>query len=127
MSTGGRLVPPERDAYLFGFGLDGAGTAADPWAGVDLAALLRDGPARGVHLFGWWRGLRRFVDDTGGPLGREQVAGLVMLNVPTADSAMLVGDPGLDWQPRPNRALLHDRHTGRTDVIVPFVHSGQSQ
>ena len=126
VSTGGRLVPPERDAYLFGFGLDGAGTAADPWAGVDLASLLRDGPARGVHLFGWWRGLRRFLDDTGGPLGREQVAGLVLLNVPTTDSAMLIGDPGLDWQPRPNRALLHDRHTGRTDVIVPFVHSGQS-
>jgi hypothetical protein len=125
VSTGGRLVPPERDAYLFGFGLDGAGTAGDPWSGVDLAALLRDGPARSVHLFGWWRGLRRFVDDAGGPLGREQVAGLVLLNVPTADSAMLVGDPGLDWQPRPNRALLHDRHTGRTDVIVPFVHSGQ--
>ena len=32
----------------------------------------------------------------------------------------------LDWQPRPNRALLHDRHANRTEVIVPFVHSGQS-
>jgi DNA segregation ATPase FtsK/SpoIIIE, S-DNA-T family len=126
VSTGGRLVPPERDAYLFGFGLDGAGTGADPWWGVDLPALLRDGPSRGLHLFGWWRGLRRFLDDTGGPLGREHVAGLVLLNVPTTDSAMLIGDPGLDWQPRANRALLHDRHTGRTDVIVPFVQSGQS-
>ena len=125
VSTGGRLVPPERDAYLFGFGLDGAGTGADPWAGVDLAGLLRDGPARGVHLFGWWRGLRRFAEDTGGPLGREQVAGLVMLNVPAVDAGMLIGDPGLDWQPRANRALLHDRHTGRTELFVPFIHNGQ--
>ena len=126
VSTGGQLAPPERDAYLFGFGLDGAGTGADPWAGVDLAALLRDGPARGVHLFGWWRGLRRFAENTGGPLGREQVAGLVLLNVPAADAGMLLGDPALDWQPRTNRALFHDRHTGRTELIVPFVHSGRS-
>jgi hypothetical protein len=126
VSTGGRLAPPERDAYLFGFGLDGAGTGADPWAGVDLTELLRDGPTRGVHLFGWWRGLRRFAENTGGSLGREQVAGLVLLNVPAADAGMLVGDPALDWQPRTNRALCHDRHTGRTDLIVPFVHSGRS-
>jgi DNA segregation ATPase FtsK/SpoIIIE, S-DNA-T family len=125
VSTGGRIVPPERDAYLFGFGLDGAGTGADPWAGVDLPGLLRDGPARGIHLFGWWRGLRRFTEDTGGPLGREHVAGLVMLNVPAVDAGLLIGDPGLDWQPRANRALLHDRHTGRTELIVPFIHSGQ--
>ena len=35
----------------------------------------------------------------------------------------LSGQP-VDWQPRPNRALLHDRHAGRTVVIVPF---GQSR
>src|SRR5438874_10292859 len=35
-----------------GFGLDGA-----PSGG--LAPLFADGPARGVHVIGWWRGLDR--------------------------------------------------------------------
>jgi hypothetical protein len=105
-----------RDAYLFGFGVEDA----------DLGRTLHDGPERGVHLLGWWRGLRRFTEDTGGLAGRESVAGLVLLNLPATDIALLVGGVDLDWQPRPNRALLHDRHTGRTEVIVPFVHSGGS-
>jgi hypothetical protein len=88
---------------------------------------LRDGPARGVHLFGWWRGLRRFSEDTGGSLAREDVAGLVLLNVPSADAGLLLGEVSLEWQPRPNRALLHDRHANRTEVIVPFIHSGRSR
>ena len=104
------------DTYLFVFGADGSG----------VQRLLRDGPARGVHVFGWWRGLRRFSEDTGGSLAREDVAGLVLLNVPPSDAGLLLGDATLDWQPRPNRALLHDRHTNRTEVIVPFVHSGRS-
>jgi hypothetical protein len=102
------------DTYLFAFGADGGG----------LQPLLRND--RGVHILGWWRGLRRFSEDTGGSMAREDVAGLVLLNVPPADAGLLLGDMGLEWQPRPNRALLHDRHTNRTGVIVPFVHSGRS-
>ena len=102
------------DTYLFVFGADGRG----------LQPLLRND--RGVHVFGWWRGLRRFAEDTGGSMAREDVAGLVLLNVPAADAGLMLGDLSLDWQPRPNRALLHDRHANRTEVIVPFVHSGQS-
>ncbi len=134
--------------YLIGFGLD-AGAAG----GGGLGTVLRDGPARGVHLLGWWRGLRGFGEDTGERHGRAEleqepevplaavpapaaggaparvrpvVAGIVLLNVPAADAAMLLGDATLEWRPRPNRVLLHDRHTGRTDLIVPFVHSGAS-
>jgi len=40
---------------------------------------------------------------------------------------LLLGEVNLEWQPRPNRALLHDRHANRTEVIVPFVHSGRSR
>ena len=104
------------DTYLFAFGADG----------TVVRGMLRDGPARGVHLFGWWRGLRRFSEDTGGSLAREDVAGLLLLNVPAADAGLLLGDVSVEWQPRPNRALLHDRHTNRTEVIVPFVHSGRT-
>jgi S-DNA-T family DNA segregation ATPase FtsK/SpoIIIE len=100
------------DTYLIGFGVDGLGT--------DLRPLLREGPARHTHLLGWWRGLRRFGEDTGGLGGRDDVAGLVLLGVSGSDAAVFLGEIDLDWRPRPNRALLHDRHTTRTEVIVPF-------
>lgn len=103
--------------YLIGFGMDGSG--------IDLTGVLRDGPTAGVHVLGWWRGLRRFTEDTGGAAAREDVAGLVLLNVPVADASLLLGDPGLDWQPRPNRALFHDRHDGRTQPVVPFARAGE--
>jgi hypothetical protein len=112
--TGFEDVPD--GAYLFGFGLDG----------TDVRALLRDGPARGVHLFGWWRGLRRFTEDIGGSMAREEVAGLVLLNIPAADASILLGDVSPEWQPRANRALLYDRHAGHAEIIVPFVNSGRS-
>ncbi|HEY7175713.1 MAG TPA: hypothetical protein VH442_12420, partial [Micromonosporaceae bacterium] len=34
-----------------------------------------------------------------------------------------LGELDLDWRPRPNRALFHDRHASRTEVIVPFGRS----
>jgi hypothetical protein len=106
------------DTYVVGLGMDGTG--------ADLRALLRDGSARGTHLIGWWRGLRRFGEDTGGSLAREDMAGVVLLGVPNQEAALFLGDLDLDWQPRPHRALLHDRHTSRTDVIVPFAEGDAS-
>ncbi|HKS98214.1 MAG TPA: cell division protein FtsK [Rugosimonospora sp.] len=100
--------------YVIGFGLDAA-------PGAGLQPLLVGGPARQVHLLGWWRGLRRLREETDGT-----PAGLVVLNLPAAEASLLVGDAAMDWQPRPNRALLHDRDSGRTDLILPFVHSGRS-
>jgi hypothetical protein len=107
--------PALNRTYVIGFGLDGA-----PSGG--LGALFVDGPARGVHVIGWWRGLRRFREESGGTR-----IGLVILNLPAADAAQLIDDAPPDWQPRPNRALLHDPHTGRTALIQPFVHSGQTR
>jgi DNA segregation ATPase FtsK/SpoIIIE, S-DNA-T family len=106
----------ERPGYRVVFGMD----AASPGTLPGLRQLLRDGPGRGAHLLSWWRGLRRFTEETGGSAGREDVAGLVFLNVPGQDVTLMLGRP-LDWQPRENRALLHDRHADRTVTIVPFV------
>ncbi|MGA5303291.1 FtsK/SpoIIIE domain-containing protein [Nucisporomicrobium flavum] len=106
----------ERPGYRVVFGMD----AASPGTLPTLRQLLREGPSRGVHLLSWWRGLRRFSDETGGSTGREDVAGLVFLNVPQQDVTLMLGQP-IDWQPRENRALLHDRHAGRTVTFVPFV------
>lgn len=102
--------------YLVVFGMD----AASPGALSGLPELLREGPSRGLHLLSWWRGLRRFTEETGGSAGREDVAGLVFLNVPQQDMTLILGKP-VDWQPRENRALLHDRQGDRSQPIVPFV------
>jgi DNA segregation ATPase FtsK/SpoIIIE, S-DNA-T family len=106
----------EGPGYLVVFGMD----AASPGSLGGLRQLLREGPSRGVHVLSWWRGLRRFSEETGGVAGREDVAGLVFLNVPQQDVMVMLGQP-VDWQPRENRALLHDRQADRSQTIVPFV------
>jgi len=106
----------DRPGYRVVFGMD----AASPGSLPGLRQLLRDGPGRGVHLLSWWRGLRRFSEETGGSAGREDVAGQLFLNVPQSDVQLMLGRP-VDWQPRPNRALLHDRHADRTVTVVPFL------
>ncbi|QGN47767.1 TraM recognition domain-containing protein [Micromonospora sp. WMMC415] len=118
--------------YLVVFGMDAAGTvlaAADPATfrsgHDDLRQVLRQGPGQGVHLLGWWRGLRRLADDLGGTHNRDDVACLVALNVPGADLGLHLGVPDLSYQPRPDRALLVDRHDHRTRLIVPFARDGQ--
>ena len=117
--------------YLVVFGVDAASAvlaAADPdtyrSGHDDLRALLREGPGRGVHLLGWWRGLRRLADDLGGSQNRDDVACLVALNVPADDLGLYLGVTDLAWTPRPDRALLVDRHAQRTALIVPFVRPG---
>ncbi|WP_412544369.1 FtsK/SpoIIIE domain-containing protein [Longispora sp. K20-0274] len=120
------------NTYLVLFGADAASARLgerDPetrrTGADDLQALLKSGPGRGIHLLGWWRGVKRFAEDVGGSAGREDVACLVALNVPETDLAGLLGDHLLRWQHRPNRALLVDRHDQRTDLIVPFVRPGR--
>jgi S-DNA-T family DNA segregation ATPase FtsK/SpoIIIE len=109
-------VSLERPSYVVVFGMDAAGPGMLP----GLRPLLREGPSRGVHLLSWWRGLRRFTEETGGAAGREDVAGLVFLNVPQQDVTLMVGKP-VDWQPRENRAFLYDRQADRSVKFVPFV------
>jgi S-DNA-T family DNA segregation ATPase FtsK/SpoIIIE len=87
----------------------------------DLRTVLRSGPSRQVHLLTWWRAPRRFAEATGGSGGREDVACLVALNVPGTELAALTGDHTVDWHPRPNRALLLDRHDQRQQLIVPYT------
>jgi DNA segregation ATPase FtsK/SpoIIIE, S-DNA-T family len=106
----------ERPGYRVVFGMDAASAGSLP----GLRRLLREGPARGVHLLSWWRGLRRFSEETGGSSGREDVAGLLFLNVAQSDVSLMLGRP-VDWHPRPNRALLHDRHADSTVTVVPFL------
>jgi hypothetical protein len=125
--------PPGR-TYLVGFGLDAAAAtlaATDPVTfrsgHDDLRAVLRQGPGHGVHLLGWWRGLRRLGEDLGGAQNRDDVACLVALNVPGTDLGLHLGVHDLSYTPRDGRALLVDRHEHRTALIVPFVDDPDGQ
>lgn len=91
----------------------------------DLRSILKLGPGRGIHLVGWWRGIKRFSDDIGGSMAREDVACLVALNVAANEVGSFVGNPLLAYEPRENRALFVDRHENVTDLIVPFVRPGR--
>ncbi|MEV4657540.1 FtsK/SpoIIIE domain-containing protein [Micromonospora sp. NPDC049301] len=122
---------PAGREYLVVFGMDAAAPvlgAADPVtfrSGLDdLRTVLRQGPAQGVHLLGWWRGLRRLADDLGGTQNRDDVACLVALNVPGAELALHLGVHDLAYTSRADRALLVDRHDQRTRLIVPFARDG---
>jgi DNA segregation ATPase FtsK/SpoIIIE, S-DNA-T family len=121
---------PTDQTYLVVFGMDGASgilSAKDQSyrSGLDdLQVLLRQGPAYGVHLLGWWRGLRRLADDLGGAHNSDDIACLVALNVPGGELGMYLGTHDLAYTPRSNRALLVDRHDQRTRLIVPFVRPG---
>ncbi|MET8527110.1 FtsK/SpoIIIE domain-containing protein [Micromonospora sp. NPDC005172] len=122
---------PAGREYLVVFGMDAAAPvlgASDPVtfrSGLDdLRALLRQGPAQGMHLLGWWRGLRRLSDDLGGTQNRDDIACLVALNVPGPELALHLGVHDLAYTPRADRALLIDRHDQRTRLIVPFARDG---
>ncbi|PZF97615.1 FtsK/SpoIIIE domain-containing protein [Micromonospora deserti] len=121
---------PAGRTYLVVFGVDAASgllAVADPQTfrsgHDDLRALLRAGPAHGVHLLGWWRGLRALAGDLGGA-HRDDVACLVALNVPGAELGLHLGVPDPGYPPRPDRALLVDRHDQRIRLIVPYTRNG---
>jgi hypothetical protein len=106
--------------YLVVFGMDAVGPDLLP--PELLRALLRDGPGRGVHLLSWWWAPRRFSDVVAGG-DVESRPGMVFLDVPAREVSLVLGHP-VDWQPRPNRALLYDPRADRTTVIVPFTGAG---
>jgi hypothetical protein len=125
--------PGERGdgTYVLVFGADAASSSLKlkpkgaPRTGLEeFRALLRDGPAKGIHFFGWWRGLRRLGEDLG-TTGKEDISGVLALNVRGNDLGLLIGESSLQWTPRHNRALLIDRQENTKDLIVPFVTPGR--
>ncbi|HVX45487.1 MAG TPA: FtsK/SpoIIIE domain-containing protein [Mycobacteriales bacterium] len=112
--------------YLVVFGMDAASGILEQKLPtgrtglLEFRRLLKSGPARGTHVLAWWRGSRRFSDDIGGSAGREDVACLVVLNIPAQELSSNLGMPITEYHPRPNRALLVDRHDARSELIVPF-------
>jgi S-DNA-T family DNA segregation ATPase FtsK/SpoIIIE len=123
--------PRGEGTYVFGFGVDAASSVLKQKvqgmsrSGIEeFRTLLRDGPAKGIHFFGWWRGVRRLIDDLG-LQGKEDISGVLALNVRGNEVGLLVGQATLQWNPRHNRALLIDRQEDTKELIVPFVTPGR--
>ncbi|MEU8662847.1 FtsK/SpoIIIE domain-containing protein [Actinoplanes philippinensis] len=105
--------------YLTLLGADAANLGTDRTSRDALKTLAQQGPHHGIHLLGWWRLLGRMTQDIG-PTAREDIGCLMALNVPTEDLRRHLGDFQLHYTPRRNRALLIDRHTPATALVVPF-------
>lgn len=128
-----QLPPCERGhgTYVLGFGADAASSilkqkvkSASRSGIEEFRTLLRDGPAKGIHFFGWWRGVRRLIDDLG-LHGKEDISGVLALNVRGNEVGLLIGQATLQWNPRHNRALLIDRQEDTVELVVPFVTRGR--
>jgi DNA segregation ATPase FtsK/SpoIIIE, S-DNA-T family len=120
-TTSGRSSADSADelpTYLVVFGLDRPGPRELP---VDrLRALLRDGPPTGRHLLGWWRAVPPFAA-LFEPAGEvDKLAAVVVLDVPVPQLTAVFGRP-VEWQVRPDRAVLWDGPDERGRVLVPFA------
>ncbi|MEU8125685.1 FtsK/SpoIIIE domain-containing protein [Micromonospora sp. NPDC049049] len=104
--------------YLVVFGLDRPGPRELP---LDrLRSLLRDGPPAGRHLLGWWRAVPPFAA-LFEPAGEvDKLAAVAVLDVPVAQLTAVFGRP-VEWQVRPDRAVLWDGPDERGTVLVPFA------
>ncbi|MEH1013747.1 FtsK/SpoIIIE domain-containing protein [Micromonospora sp. CPCC 206060] len=115
-------VDGDQPAYLIVFGMEEL-QPADP-ADDRLTGVLRDGPARGMHLLVSGReapaGTAWSIEAAGGDPG---FGGLIAVDLPPAQLAGLFGDvvPG---RLRPGRALFRDVLADRVTVLVPYAESG---
>ncbi|GAB3149363.1 FtsK/SpoIIIE domain-containing protein [Micromonospora sonneratiae] len=112
-----RSFSAEQPGYLVVFGMDQAAPEGLP---TDLLqTLLREGPGRGVHLLSWWRQPRRLVEVLGASV-REEINGMVLLDVPSPEVDLLLGGP-TGSIPRPGRALLYASPDNQPTVIIPYL------
>ncbi|GAA1200785.1 FtsK/SpoIIIE domain-containing protein [Prauserella alba] len=90
-------------------------------SGLDhLRALLKHGPARGVHVLGWWRSVAR-LKDTLGFGGTDDIGAWAALDVQGNELSTLAAGQVVHWSPRPDRALFFDRTTlSAPEIVVPF-------
>ena len=101
----------------FSFSLDAEAAKADP--GKQLAHLLREGPALGVHVLAWvdtLSSLERTLD-------RQSVRefdNLVLFQMSAADSSHLIDSPAANLLGF-HRALLYSEQLGRTERFRPYA------
>ncbi len=126
LAGSGGHTPPMRLVVVFAMDAGRAALEAkDPTsrrAGLDdLRTVTRRGPAQGVHLIGWWRGVSRMSEDLG-PVNRDDIAAWAAAGVPGNELFALAGHRPVPGGTMPNRAVLFDRHTqSEPRTVVPFA------
>ncbi|WP_199429879.1 FtsK/SpoIIIE domain-containing protein [Qaidamihabitans albus] len=108
------------------YGVDAALPALEQKApgqqsGLDhLRVLLKQGPGKGLHVLGWWRGIAR-LKDTLGFGGTDDIGAWAALDVQGNELSPLCAGQVVHWAPRPGRALFFDRTTHSSpEVVIPF-------
>ncbi|QWF79976.1 FtsK/SpoIIIE domain-containing protein [Amycolatopsis sp. CA-230715] len=91
-------------------------------SGLDhLRMVLKQGPGKGTHTLGWWRGTAR-LKDTLGFGGNDDIGAWAALDVQGSELTPFAAGQVVHWSPRPGRALYFDRSTHATpEVIIPFL------
>ena len=116
------FAPP---TYLLGFGLDRATTLDTPdmfahRPSEDLQQVLRAGPAKGIHLLGWWANAATFKAHIGFG-GEGFIDALLMLRIDQSSVQEMLSSPFISWSVRDNRGLLSDRtQLPEPTSIIPF-------
>lgn len=121
-----RLSEPGPRQILMLYGADAALPALERKepgkpSGLDqLRTLLKQGPANGLHVLGWWRSPAR-LKETLGFAGTEDIGAWAALDVQGNDLGALSAGQVVHWSPRPGRALFFDRSThSAPEVMIPF-------
>jgi hypothetical protein len=110
--------PLDGPHIIVGYALDAVEGPAEP-----LRRILHNGPERGTHVLGWWRGVARLRDTLGGVGARfDAIGAWVALDVHGGELAPLCPLPGGPaWYPRPHRGLFFDRSVHRVpEVVIPY-------
>lgn len=118
---------PVPTRFLFLYGIDAALPMLEHKepgrsSGLDqLRILLKQGPARNLHVLGWWRGVAK-LKDTLGFGGTDDIGAWAALNVQGSELAAFSAGAMVQWSPRPGRALFFDRTTHSSpEVVIPFT------
>lgn len=101
--------------YLIGFGLD---KVAD--MPKSFGKLVKDGPAKGVHVLGWWMKTSVFESHVGfGNNGYFDIK--IMLRLDEREVQRQLG-PFTAWKPRANRALVADStYLSEPVTVIPYT------
>lgn len=115
-------APPK---YLLGFGLDRATTLDTPdmfshRPSEDFQQILRTGPAKRIHVLGWWANAATFKSHIGFG-GEGFIDAMLMLRIDQSTVQELLSSPFVTWSVRDNRGLFADRtQLPEPTTLIPF-------
>ncbi|MBM6941552.1 cell division protein FtsK [Collinsella intestinalis] len=109
-----RLAENE-EVFVLGFGLERVSAMPE-----SFQRLCSEGPARGIHVLGWWRKLPSFTAQAGYD-GLDAFDVRMVFHLEQEAVKDIMRDPILRFRPRENRALLWDTsYMDDPATVIPF-------